>query len=141
MAQNQESRATDEPEHETEWTCEPQQRDTDDKKTGVKALLGDDVFADLHGFWCEAVDGPETKDQEDDGEKKQSVVDHAIDGEKSDNDSIVAGEVTSVVCDTLESFVGVLWTRDALVIKELAERTQARETLLSQIADPLRNWT
>ncbi|KAI3487202.1 hypothetical protein L1887_48912 [Cichorium endivia] len=54
-----------------------------------------------------------------------------------DDDGIVARKVARVVRDALEGLVGVLRARDALVVKELAQRTQRRETLLTHAADPL----
>lgn len=131
VTKDQERRASNEPEHESKRTREPEQRNADDEKTSVKALLRNDVLPHLHGFWRETIDSPESKDQEDDGKEKQGVVDHAVDGKKCNDDCVVAGKVTGVVCDALESFVGVLWTRDALVIEEFAEGTQTRESLLS----------
>lgn len=84
------------------------------------------MLSDLHGFWREAVDGPETGNEENNGKEEQRVIDHAVDGEQGDNDSIVGGKMPCVVRDSLESLVGALWARDALVIKKLAQRSQRR---------------
>lgn len=47
--------------------------------------------------------------------------------------------MTRIVRDSLEGLVGVFGTRDALVVKELAERSEGRETLGTEAAKLLRD--
>lgn len=124
MTQDQERRAPHQPEHESKRTREPQQRDTDHKQSRIQTLLRDHVLSNLHRLRCEPIDRPEAEHEEEDGEQEQSVVDHSINSEQRYDDGVVARKVACVVSDTLERFVGILWTRDALMVKEFAEWAQ-----------------
>lgn len=139
MTQNQKRTASHQPKHKPKRTREPQQRNPNHKQARVQALLSNHVFSHLHRLRSEAVDGHKSDHEENDGEEEEEVVDHAVDGEKDENDGVVAGKVARVVGDALESFVGVLWARDALVVEEFGERAETGESFRAERADPLRD--
>ena len=124
MADNSDTRGTDQPKHSRERRGEQPKRDGDDGKRGVELRGGCAPGANLEIVAFELADAVHANDDEDDNKEQQQVGEQAVDAEHSKDRSIVAGEVAQVVVDAALRLTEVGRLRDALEVEELADRAQ-----------------
>lgn len=140
MAQDDDGRRADEPKDDGDRRGPPEQRQSDDEQGGVQTALGDDVISHLNRLRRETVDGCEASDEKDHGQQKERTGQQSVYGQHDDDDQVVARKVTGVVRDSLRGLVQVGRSGDSLMVKELGQGPDGRETLLPKTLDGFRHW-
>lgn len=121
MANDSNTRSTNQPENSRERRGNETKRKCNDKKTSVKLRSGEGSETQVKIVTTEDANTVHTGNDKNDNKQQKDIGDQAVDGQEGKDNSIVGAEVAQVEVDTRLSINPALRLRHALDIKEVSD--------------------
>lgn len=128
MAQDGDTRSSNEPKHGGEGRSQEAEGHGDAEQGGVELRGGSAPAPDLEVVALQFADTVHATNDEEDEEEQLQVGEQAVDAEHDEDDGIVAGEVAQVVVEPALHGAEVFRLGDALDVEELGDGPQVGKT-------------
>lgn len=127
MAQDGDTRCSDEPKNGGERRGQEAERNADDHEGCVELRCGGTPAANLEVVALELSDSVHATNEQEDDEKQAFISEQAVDDEHGEDGSIVAREVAQVVVDPALNLAEVGRLGDAFDVEELVDGAKVCE--------------
>lgn len=121
MAQNSNTRGSDEPENRREGRSPKAERNRNDEEGRVQLRCCRAPACNLEIIALQLADAVHTANDEEDDEEEQQIGEQAVDAEHHKDSRVVAGEVTEVEVDPALGFAEAGRLGHALEVEELGD--------------------